>query len=177
MTGEVRSTACGVRRWSTRFAVVALLISLIPLTSCSYRAAGVRALGEPVRVVVSVNQGRLVRMQGYLQEEVAAAIERRLGWQVSPVGSAKIELHIDEEVITSTGSNARGIASRWTIHCRGQSLFTSRQGSANSTWSGTGYSAGLADEATALQQAARNAADLIAVWLESQSEQWPAAAP
>jgi hypothetical protein len=175
MTGGARGAACGVRRWSTRFAVVALLISQIPLSSCTYRAAGVRPLGEPVRVVVSVNQGRLVRVQGYLQDEVAAAIERKLGWQVSPSGSAKIELHIDEEIITTSGRDARGIASRWTISCRGQSLFTSRQGNANSTWTGTGYSGGLEDEAVALQQAAHNAAELITVWLENQAEHWPAA--
>jgi len=156
--------------------LVIAALSLV-LSSCSYRAAGVKPLGEPLRVVVSVNHGRLVRVQGYLQDEVASAIERKLGWQVSPSGSAKIELHIDEEIITSSGRDARGIASRWTISCRGQSLFTSRQGNANSTWTGTGYSGGLADEATALQQAARSAAELIAVWLENQAEHWPAVTP
>jgi hypothetical protein len=119
----------------------------------------------------------LVRVQGYLQDEVAAAIERKLGWQVSPSGSAKVELHVDEEIISARGQDTRGIASRWTISCRGQSLFTSRQGSASSTWTGTGYSGGLEDEAAALQQAARNAAELVAVWLENQAEQWPAATP
>lgn len=147
--------------------------ALLAMSSCSYRAAGVAALGEPVRVVVSVNQGRLVRVQGYLQEAVASAIEHRLGWQVSPGGSAKIELHIAEEVISSSGRDARGIASRWTIACRGQSLFTSRRGNASGTWSGTGHSSGLEDEATALQQAARQAADLITAWLEDQAERWP----
>lgn len=151
--------------------------ALFALSSCSYRAAGVAALGESVRVVVSVNQGRLVRVQGYLQEAVATAIEHRLGWQVSPTGSAKIELHIDEEIISSSGRDARGIASRWTISCRGQSLFTSRQGNANGTWSGTGHSSGLEDEATALQQAAREAGDLITAWLETEAERWPDAAP
>jgi hypothetical protein len=134
-------------------------------------------LGEPLRVVVSVNQGRLVRVQGYLQDEVAAAIERRLGWQISPTGSAKVELHIDEEIISSSGSDARGVTSRWTISCRGQSLFTSRHGNASGQWTGTGHSAGLTDEATALQQAARNAAEVITVWLENQAQQWPAAVP
>lgn len=160
-------------------AITCLVIvgALFAMSSCSYRAAGIAPLGEPVRVVVSVNQGRLVRVQGYLQEAVAAAIENRLGWQVSPSGSAKIELHIEEEIISSSGRDARGIASRWTISCRGQSLFTSRQGNANGTWSGTGHSSGLENEATALQQAARQAADLIAAWLENEAERWPHAAP
>lgn len=161
------------RRCAPVLTLALLLTAVLGLSSCSYRAAGIRPLGEPVRVVVSVNQGRLVRVQGYLQDEVAAAIERKLGWQVSPNGSAKVELHIDEEIITSRGHDTRGIASRWAISCRGQSLFTSRQGNANSTWTGTGYSGGLEDEATALQQAARNAAELVAVWLENQAQHWP----
>lgn len=162
------------RRWSLGVVITLLLGSLTGLSSC-YRATGVAPLGEPVRVVVSVNQGRLVRVQGYLQEAVAAAIEQRLGWEVSPGGSAKIELHIEEEVISSSGRDERGIASRWTISCRGQSLFTSRRGNASGPWTGTGHSGGLQDEAAALQQAARNAASLIAVWLENQAESWPAA--
>lgn len=161
-------------RWSLAIVIALLIGGLTALSSCSYRAAGVSALGEPVRVVVSVNQGRLVRVQGYLQEAVAAAIEQRLGWQVSPDGSAKIELLIEEEVISSSGRDERGIASRWTISCGGQSLFTSRRGHASGPWSGTGHSGGLQDEAAALQQAARNAADLIVVWLENQAEGWPA---
>lgn len=170
-------SAIGVRRWSMAITCVLLLGGLLSLSACSYRVAGVVPLGEPLRVVVSVNQGRLVRVQGYLQDEVAAAIEHRLGWQISPSGSAKVELHIDEEVISSTGSDARGVATRWTISCRGQSLFTSQRGNASSQWTGTGHSGGLADEAAALQQAARNAAEVITVWLENQAQQWPAAVP
>lgn len=157
--------------------IALLLLGVLALSSCSYRLAGVTPLGEPVRVVVSVNESRLVRVQGYLQDEVAKAIERKLGWQVSPAGSAKVELHIDEENISASGRDTRGIASRWTITCRGQALFTSRRGNAHSTWTGTGYSGGLEDEATALQQAATSAAELVAVWLENQAEHWPAATP
>jgi hypothetical protein len=170
-------SALGVRRWSMTITCVLLLGGLLGLSACSYRVAGVAPLGEPLRVVVSVNQGRLVRVQGYLHDEVAAAIERRLGWEISPTGSAKVELHIDEEIISSSGSDARGVAIRWTISCRGQTLFTARRGNASSTWTGTGHSGGLADEAAALQQAARNAAEVITVWLEHQAQQWPAATP
>ena len=166
-----------MRHGATVFAVVLLLTGLGCLTSCSYRLAGVTPLGEPVRVVVSINQGRLVRVQGYLQDAVASAIENRLGWEVSPTGTAKIALHIEEEIITSSGSDTRGIASRWTISCRGQSLLTSRRGNATGTWTGTGYSGGLEDEAAALQQAAHNAAELITVWLEDQADHLPAPTP
>lgn len=156
-----------------------LLLALVvcgglTLSSCSYRMAGIKPLGEPIRVEISTNKSRLVRVQGYLQEAVAAAIENKLGWRVSPTGSAKIELFIDEEVIDARGSDTRGIASRWTITCRGKALFTSRHGNANTPWTGTGYSSGLNDEAEALQLAAQNAANLLATWLENQSEQWPA---
>lgn len=164
-----------MRRWSMAITCVLLLGGVLGLSACSYRVAGVAPLGEPLRVVVSVNQGRLVRVQGYLHDEIAAAIERRLGWEISPTGSAKVELHIDEEIISSSGSDSRGVAIRWTISCRGQTLLTSRRGNASSQWTGTGHSGGLADEAAALQQAARNAAEVITVWLEHQAQQWPAA--
>jgi hypothetical protein len=160
--------ACGVRCWT----VVIGLLAMLVLPSCGYRLAGVKPLGEPVRVVVSVNEARLVRLQGYLQEEVAAVVEGKLGWRVSPTGSARIELYIDEEQITASGRDSRGIANRWTVACRGQALMTSRRGNVHRPWSGTGYSGGLPDEAEALRQAARNAAELIAVWLENEAETW-----
>ena len=157
------------------FGVAALsLFAALILSACSYRLAGIKPLGEPVRVVISVNQGRLVRLQGYLQEEVANAVESKLGWRVSPTGSAKLELHIDEEKITPSGNDARGIVSRWTITCGGQILLNSKRGHLHGPWTGTGYSSGLPDEATALQQAAKNAAEHIAVWLENEAEHWPA---
>jgi hypothetical protein len=155
-------------------ALMLALLSALLLTSCSYRMAGVKPLGEPIRVEITTNKSRLVRVQGYLQEAVAAAIENRLGWRVSPAGSAKIELFIDEEVIDARGTDSRGIATRWTITCRGKALFTSRHGNATTPWTGTGYSAGLNDEADALENAALNAASLLATWLENQAEQWPA---
>ncbi len=174
MNGEAR----GARRtaWRRPFsagAALLLLAGVLVLPACSYRMAGVKPLGEPVRVVVSINEARLVRLQGYLQTAVAAAIENKLGWRVSPSGSAKIELLIEQETIVASGKDSRGIASRWTITCRGNALLTSRRGNATSPWTGTGYSSGLGDEAEALQAAAQNAADLLAVWLENHSESWP----
>lgn len=173
LKNRVQRSVGGVRRWP--FVVVLLAALLMP--SCSYRLAGVRPLGEPVRVVVSVNEARLVRVQGYLQQEVAAVLESKLGWRVSPTGSAKLELFVEVEQIDASGRDDRGIASRWTIRCAGQALLTSRRGNSQSPWQGTGYSSGLPDEAEALQLAARNAADLIAVWLENEADRWPADEP
>ncbi len=150
------------------------LFAAVMLSACSYRLAGIKPLGESVRVVITVNKARLVRLQGYLQEEVANAVESKLGWRVSPTGSAKLELHIDEEKILPSGNDSRGIVSRWTITCGGQILLSSKRGHAHGPWTGTGYSSGLPDEATALQQAAKSAAEQIAVWLENEAEHWPA---
>lgn len=177
MNERMRRAAWTMRHWTSAITFALLLSALAGLSSCSYRLAGVKPLGEPVRVVVSVNEARLVRLQGYLQEEVAIALEAKLGWRVSPAGSAKIELRIEEEIIDASGKDSRGIASRWTITCGGQVLLTSKRGNLHGPWRGTGYSSGLADEATALQQAARNAAELIAAWLENEAERWPAEAP
>jgi hypothetical protein len=156
--------------------LLALLLGLVLLPSC-YRVTGVRPLGEAIRVVVSVNEARLVRVQGYLQQEVAAMLEDKLGWRVSPTGSAKLELFVDQEEISASGRDTRGIASRWTIRCSGQALLTARRGNLQMEWNGTGYSSGLADEAEAIRLAARNAAGLIATWLENEAERWPADAP
>lgn len=157
------------------FGVAALvLFAAVFVSACSYRLAGIKPLGESVRVVITVNKARLVRLQGYLQEEVANAVESKLGWRVSPSGSAKLELHIDEEKILPSGNDSRGIVSRWTITCGGQILLSSKRGHAHGPWSGTGYTSGLPDEATALQQAAKSAAEQIAVWLENEAEHWPA---
>ncbi|HEX3134573.1 MAG TPA: hypothetical protein VHX44_13445 [Planctomycetota bacterium] len=172
MIEPTRRAALHVRRWTLAIMIACGLSALAGLSSCSYRLAGVKPLGEPVRVVVSFNEARLVRLQGYLQEEVAAVLESKLGWRVSPTGSAKIELFIEEEKIDAHGKDTRGIASRWTITCSGQVLLTSKRGNVHAPWRGAGYSSGLADEATALQQAARNAAELIAAWLENQAEGW-----
>jgi hypothetical protein len=127
-------------------------------------------LGEPLRVIISSNAAHVVRSQAYLQREVAAAIEQKLGWQVSPSGSARLNLTIDEEKITAIGNNNRGIATRWRIELEGNAMLTSKHGNVIRRWSATGYSAGLNDEAAALEQAAENAGQHISTWLEGWSD-------
>jgi outer membrane lipopolysaccharide assembly protein LptE/RlpB len=147
------------------------------LTGCSYRLAGVKPLGESVRVVITSNAANVVRSQGYLQKEVAAAIENKLGWNVSPAGSAKLSLTIDEEKITAIGNDSRGIATRWNITLSGHVMLTSKHGTVVNQWSGISYSAGLNDEAAAIEFAANNAGLQIATWLESWIESQPALTP
>jgi hypothetical protein len=172
MTVERRSAA-DLPRTLAALSSLLLLAGLLVLSSCGYRLAAVPPIGEPVRVVVSVNQGRLVRLQGYLQEAVAEALESRLGWRVSPSGSAKVELHIEEEHITSSGHDERGVPLRWSITAHGAALLTCQHGNAHTPWQATGYSGGLPDEAEALRQTAHQAADLIATWLENEAGRWP----
>jgi hypothetical protein len=148
-----------------------LILALILLPSCNYRIAGVAPLGESVRVIITSNSANVVRVQTYLQSEVAAALENKLGWHVSSTGSAKLELTIDQETIDAIGNDTRGIATRWNITVNGNALLTSKHGNALSRWTGTGYSAGLNDEASALQSAANNAGLTISTWLENWAEQ------
>jgi hypothetical protein len=153
--------------------VFAALCLLIALSSCSYRLAGVKPLGEPVRIVITSNATNIVRSQSYLQKEVAAAIENKLGWNVSPAGSAKLSLTINEEVIQAIGSDSRGIATRWNITISGNVMLTSKHGSVINQWSGICYSAGLNDEAAAIELAANSAGLQIATWLEGWIESQP----
>ena len=149
------------------------VMALIVLSGCSYRLAGVKPLGEPVRVVIASNASNIVRSQGYLQQEIAAAIENKLGWQVSPTGSAKLSLTVEKERIEATGNDSRGIATRWNITISGQVMLTSQHGTAINKWEAVGYSSGLKNEADAISLAANNAGLQIATWLENWIESQP----
>ena len=144
---------------------VALALVLMLLAGC-YRVGRPAELGEPVRVVVVTNDARLVRAQAYLQAEVAEALEHRLGWRVSPTGSARLELGLAQEGLDSTAEDRRGIPARWSIALSGGALLISARGQTAGTYRGVGHASGVADEPEALRQAARNAAAEIAVWLE-----------
>jgi hypothetical protein len=148
----------------------ALLAALLPLVGC-YRLEPPAELGQDVRVEITVNNARMVRSQAYLQSAVAGALASQLGWHVSPNGSAKLQLTIDEEDISSSGTDWRDTPNRWTIRLHGQILLTSRHASELGTWTGTGYASALTstrdDEPSALRNAAENAASTIATWLEA----------
>ncbi len=149
------------------------IVAILLLSQCSYRMAGVRPLGEPIRITITKNATSAVRAQAYLQKEIGDAIENKLGWEVSPSGSARLQITIDKEDIFASGNDTRGIATRWNINLHGQVLITSRYGNAVSNWSATAYSSGLNNEAAALESAAIIAGEQISTWLEVWIEQQP----
>ena len=118
-------------------------------------------------MVVVTNDARLVRAQASLQAEIAEALEHRLGWRVSPTGSARLELPLAQETIDSTAEDRRGIAARWSIALSGGALLVSARGQTASPYRGVGHASGVEDEPEALRQAARNAAAEISAWLEN----------
>lgn len=161
-----------------KFLAAALLIAVaVALAGCNYRLASAPALGEPVRIVVVSNDARLVRAQAALQRAVADALQSRLGWQVSPTGSAKLELTIAQERIDSTGTDRRDVPARWSIRLQGKVLIAARDGTAYGDYQGTGYSSGLGDEPEAINVAADQAAAMISTWLEHQVPTWKKPTP
>jgi hypothetical protein len=152
--------------------LTAALLAAVALAGCGYRLAAAPALGEPIRVVVVGNDARLVRAQAALQRAVADALQSRLGWQVSPTGSAKLELTLAQERIDSTGTDRRDVPARWSIHLQGHVLIAARAGSAYGSYRGTGYTSGVGDEPEAINAAADDAAAQISIWLEHAVDQW-----
>ena len=157
----------------TRAAAALLLAALVAGTACSYRAARIPPLGESVRVVITVNDARLVRAQAELQRAVARAVVSHLGWRVEPTGSAKLELTLGEEHIAPSATAAHDIPTRWQITLHGQMLLTSQRGAVHDSYTGNGYVTSLGDEPEAIRTAAEDAAALIATWLEHQAQRWP----
>ena len=147
------------------------------IAGCRYGIAAPPRLGEDVRVVVLANDARLVRAQAALQAAVARALEDRLGWRVQPTGTARLELMMAEERISATGTDRRDIPARWSISLHGHALLRSRHGTELGEFVGTGYASGLADEAEAIDNAAREAAAQLASWLETAGQRWGKGAP
>lgn len=136
-----------------------------------YRMQAPAELGQTVRVEIMSNDARLVRSQGYLQQAITDALVSRLGWTVSPTGSARLQVTIEREDISSSGTDQQNTPSRWTIVLKGQALLSSRRSPKMIQWVGSGYSGSLADEPTAIKSAATNAAVTIATWLEAEMRQ------
>jgi hypothetical protein len=156
-----------------RAAAALLLAAMAGGAACSYRAARVPALGESVRVVVTVNDARLVRAQAELQRAVAMEVVNHLGWRVEPTGSAKLELTLGEEHIAPTATTARDVPTSWIMTLHGQTLLTSRHGAAHGSYTGNGYVTSLGDEPEAIRTAAEDAAAYIVTWIEHQAQRWP----
>lgn len=162
------------------FALVAASIAAAAIAGC-YRLAGPPDLGEAVRVEVVGNDGKLVRSQGYLTDAVADALVKRLGWRVSPTGTAKLQLAIREEKIKATAQDTRDVTDAWSVRLDGTALLVARGGSLTGTFTGLGNYTGLhtiQGEPEALQAAAVQAADDLVSWLDANATRViPATAP
>lgn len=143
---------------------------------CPYRVQGPPVMAETVRVVVVSNASRLPRAQAYLQDEVSLALAKRLGWNVGPNGTARLELVLHQERKRQVGTGDRDIPNRWSIVLDGTVLITSRQGNRTHAYTGIGYESTRADEPDGLRAAAAACANDIAGWLEAEFKQ-PIAVP
>lgn len=163
-----------------RLAVIVAACAAAAVAGC-YRLSGPPDLGETVRVEVVGNDGKLVRSQGYLTDAVAEALVKRLGWRVSPTGTAKLQLAIREERIKATAQDTRDVTEAWSVRLDGTALLVARGGSLTGTFTGVGNYTGLHSiqgEPEALKAAAIQAADDLASWLDVNAARvMPAQAP
>jgi hypothetical protein len=146
------------------------LAGLVLAGAGCYAVRGPPGIDEPVRVEVVHNLGRLPQAQAYLQSAVGDALVDRLGWRVSPNGSARLELDLLREQIDPAARDSRGITTRWVIRLRGKALLVSQKGNIMESFSGVGYATALTDEDEALQVAAQNAAFTLTSWLETETK-------
>ena len=146
------------------------------------------ALADAVRIEVISNQGRLVRTQAYLVDEIAQSLQSRLGWRISPDGAARLQLVIREEVIRPVSRDQRGIPAAWNVEIRGRWLLTTRNGHNDGSFAGNGYdngqgavtagglnssyAAGFHDEDDAAQSASSDAAFGITNAIEDDASHW-----
>ena len=157
----------------------ACLITALTCNGC-YRLANPPELGEAVRIEIVGNQGKLVRTQGYLTDAIAKGLVQRLGWRVSPNGTATLQLSIREEEIRANSQDRRDITNSWSIRIQGNALLVARGGSLIGTFTGVGNNTGLSTnpgEPEALQAAANQAADDLISWLDIQAKTLIAPAP
>ena len=146
------------------------LVACLTAVSGCYRLESPPKLGETIRVEFVGNDARLVRSQGYVTDAVAKALVQRLGWQISPTGTAKLQLALREERINDNSQDSRGITNSWSIRIEGTALLVARGGSIMGTFTGLGNSTGLSTsqgESEALQAAATQSADDLVSWLDT----------
>ncbi len=156
---------------STIAALAIANLVLLTAVGCPYRVQGPPAMAETVQVVVVSNASRLPRAQAYLQDEVALALTKRLGWKVGPTGTARLELVLNQERKRQVGTGDRNIPNRWSIVLDGSALIASRQGNRTYAYTGTGYESSRADEPDGLRAAAAACANDLAGWLEAEFKQ------
>ena len=156
--------ACPQRASGARSQALLLLILLL-LSACSWRVSAPATLQDAVRLTVIADQGRLPRAGLDLQAAAADAIAYRTGWQVRGDGAARLDLAIDTDDFAATADDARGIASRWRYRMEVSALLVTRDGTRTWRGSGTGYAGSRVEEQLAVQAAAKDAANSLALWL------------
>jgi hypothetical protein len=160
---------------------VAAVMALLALGGC-YRLQSPPDLDETVRIEVVGDQARLVRSQAYLVDAIDRSLVERLGWRVSPTGTARLQIAIQEERIRANADDDRGVTNSWQIRVRGTALLVARGGSLTTTFSGVGNAtslAGIQGEPEALRAAATQAAEDLTGWLDVHASTLiaPSAAP
>lgn len=155
----------------------ALLLAFLALGGC-YRPAPPAAIEETVRLEFVANDGRFVRAQGYLAEEIADALVRRNGWRVGPQGTARLAITLHEERLRAAGRSDDDVVQQQRVRLRGTALLTTRSGSLSSDFSGETIISSVGDEPEALRGAAKACATSIVEWLAIRADDLkPAPAP
>jgi hypothetical protein len=137
---------------------------LLALAGC-YRPVGPSQIDETVRLEFTSNDGRFVRAQGYLAEELAKALVVRTGWRVSPTGTATLAIALKEERIRGSGRTKDDILIGQRVRLMGTALLTTRHGSLVTPFSGETVITSPLTEPQALRGAAQGCATEIAEWL------------
>ena len=152
-----------------RWAALAVAGCVAALGGC-YAVREPPQIGEAVRIEVISDRGRLVQAQAFLNTAIGDSIVERLGWQVSPVGSARLELSIAQEYIDVSQRDSRGIPNQWVIRLQGTALLVCQKGNIYEHFSGLGYATGLNDQDAGLRTAAQDAAWGLTSWLETETK-------
>jgi hypothetical protein len=152
-----------------RARALAALASALAATGC-YQARLPPQIGEAVRVEVVSDRGRYEQAQAELHESLASTLTDRLGWRVSPGGSARLMVAISQEQVGVTLRDARGLPVQWSIRLNGSALLVCQKGSLAERFTGVAYATSLNDEDQALASAASNAAFSLSCWLETETK-------
>lgn len=146
------------------FRAAILMAAALVMAGC-YRPAPPDALGETVRLEFSGNDGRFVRAQGYLAEELGKNLATRLGWQVSPTGTATLTISLREERINVSGRSRDGIPEGQRVRLRGTALLSARGSALTTPFSGEAVVTSIGTEPESLRAAAQACAQEIGAWL------------
>lgn len=139
--------------------------ALFVLCGC-YRIAAPTNPGTTVRIDMVDTDTALVRAQLEVQRALGIALAQRLGWTVTPNGTARLAVSLSQEDISVTAGDRDGIAARWRITLNGSFVFEHGEQRHVATFTGIGHASSLSDEPAAIRKAAEDAAAVITYHLE-----------